>query len=126
MKNQNQKRDLGNRERAIELKDLVLACLDRDKAEDITTIDLEGKADFAHYMVIANGRSTRHVSSLANKILGDLKTNGFGGVSVEGIKEANWVLIDALDVIIHLFIPEVRENYSLEKIWGFTLPTQAS
>lgn len=124
MKNQNKPRELGNKERATEMKDLVLGCLDRDKAEEITLIDLEGKADFAHYMVIANGRSTRHVNSLAEKILADIKSGGYGGVNVEGMKEGNWVLIDTVDVVVHLFIPEVRENYSLEKMWNFTLPAE--
>ncbi|MBA8667122.1 ribosome silencing factor [Holosporaceae bacterium 'Namur'] len=124
MKNQNKIRELGNKERAIDIKDLVLSCLDRDKAEDVTLIDLEGKADFAHFMVVASGRSTRHVNSLAEKILADIKNEGFGGVGVEGMKEGNWVLIDALDVVIHIFIPEVRENYSIEKMWNFTLPAE--
>ncbi len=124
MTNQDKKRNLNNKAAIQNLKNLILDSLEGDKAEDITLIDLEGKADFAHYMVIASGRSTKHVSSIAEKLLGNLKKEGHREVSVEGMKEANWVLIDALDIVIHLFIPEVRENYSLESMWNFTLPSR--
>lgn len=117
------KRILKTKDVADQIKELALASLERDKAEEIITIDLTGKADFAHYMIICSGRSTRHVYSIADKLLHDLKQFGYKGLNVEGLAESKWVLIDALDVIIHVFTPETRENYSLEKIWGFTLPT---
>lgn len=92
--------------------------LDDDQAIDIVTIDLEGKTAIADCMVIASGRSNRHVSAIADHLLERLKKKGVKGVSVEGQKHGDWVLIDAGDVLIHLFRPEVREFYKLEKLWG--------
>jgi ribosome-associated protein len=116
------KRELNSPEFADQLKDLIVSSLERDKAEEITIIDLTDKADFAHYMVIASGRSTRHVSSLADNVSFDIKEEfGLSGLNIEGKQEAKWVLIDALDVIVHIFTQEAREIYSLEKIWGFTM-----
>lgn len=99
------------------LIDLVLEILEDAKAEDIVTIDLEGKSSLGDYMVIASGRSNRHVSSVADKLIKKLKESGYGRATVEGLTNADWVLIDASDVIIHVFRPEVREFYNLEKIW---------
>lgn len=98
------------------LKQLVKQ-LDAEKAENIVTIDLEGKTDFADAMIIANGRSGRHVGALADKIARYLKGEGVDGVAVEGLPVCDWVLIDAHDIIIHLFRPEVRSFYDLERIW---------
>lgn len=99
------------------LLELVTKVLDDNKAEDIVTIDLKGKTSIANYMVIASGTSNRHVASLADKLKYELKQRGFK-VSSEGEEKANWVLIDAFDVIIHIFCPEVREFYNLEKMWN--------
>lgn len=116
------KRILKTKTEADIIKDLVLESLDRDKAEEVLTIDLTGKADFAHYMIICSGRSTRHVYSIADKLLHDLRHQGYKGLNVEGKEESKWILIDALDVIIHVFLPETRQNYSIEKIWSFSDP----
>lgn len=84
----------------------------------MVAIDLAGKSDIADYMVVASGRSQRHVGAMADKILRRLKEAGFGSASVEGASACDWVLIDAEDVIVHLFRPEVREFYNLERVWS--------
>ena len=96
----------------------VLGELDDNKGEDIVTIDLDGKTDIADYMVVASGRSQRHVSALADRIMRRLKEEGFGRARVEGERACDWVLIDAEDVIVHLFRPEVRDFYNLERVWS--------
>lgn len=96
--------------------------LDDDKAEQIVVIDLGGKTAIADYMVIASGRSARHVSALADHLTRKLKDKGLGQVPVEGLPQGDWVLLDAGDVIVHLFRPEVRDFYALEKMWGADRP----
>ena len=96
--------------------DIITKALDDMKAEDVSVIDLEGKTSIAGYMVVASGTSNRHVASIAQKIEGALKAAGHR-CSVEGETKADWVLIDAFDVIVHIFRPEVREFYNLEKMW---------
>ncbi len=98
---------------------LVLASLDDDQAQDLVSIPLEGKSTIADHMVIASGRSTRQVAAMAQKLAERVKQGGFGPVRVEGLPAADWVLIDAGDVIVHLFRPEVRSFYNLERMWGF-------
>jgi ribosome-associated protein len=88
------------------------------KAEDITTIDLAGKSSIADYMVMASGRSQRHVASTAEQVVKDIESSGVKRVRVEGLKQGDWVLIDAGDVIIHIFRPDVRAHYNLEKMWS--------
>ena len=92
--------------------------LEDDKAEDILFIDLEGKSSLADFMIIASGRSGRHVAALADHLAQDVKKLTGRPASIEGMPNADWVLIDTGDVIIHLFRPEVREFYNLEKIWS--------
>ena len=87
------------------------------KAEDVLVIDLEGKTSIASYMVVASGNSNRHVASIAQKVEENLKAAGFRS-AIEGEQKADWVLIDAFDVIVHIFRPEVREFYNLEKMWN--------
>lgn len=100
----------------------ILASLDDDKAEDVVTVDLRGRSSVADYMVICSGRSSRQVAAIAEKLVERLKQD-FGRISkVEGKDQGDWVLIDAQDVIVHVFRPEVREFYQLEKMW---LPTGA-
>jgi ribosome-associated protein len=100
-----------------ELLARILSSLDDDKAEDVVQIDLRGKTEIGDYMVIASGRSTRQVSSMAEKLVDRLKQE-FGRLSkVEGKDAGDWVLIDTGDVIVHIFRPEVREFYQLEKMW---------
>lgn len=103
---------------ATELSRLVLDRLDEEKAEEIITIDLAGKSDVADSLVIASGRSQRHVGALADKLARSLKDAGVEGVKIEGLPACDWVLIDAGDLIVHLFRPEVREFYNLERIWA--------
>ncbi len=99
------------------IKDLIVNSLDDDKAEDIIAIDLQGKTAIADYMVIASGRSTRQVVSLAQKLSEKLHKDGLQA-RIEGKDNGDWVLVDAGDVIVHLFRPEVRSFYGIEKIWG--------
>jgi ribosome-associated protein len=105
---------------------LVLQSLDDDQAQDIVTIDLEGKSSIAEYMVIASGRSTRQVAAMAQKLGERLKHGGFGHARVEGLPAADWVLVDAGGVVVHLFRPEVRSFYNLERMWGFDGPSGAA
>jgi ribosome-associated protein len=102
-----------------ELHRLVLAALDDDQAVDVVSIPLEGKSNIADYMVIASGRSTRQVASMANKLAERVKQTFGKTVRIEGLPAADWVLIDADDVIVHLFRPEVRSFYNLERMWAF-------
>lgn len=96
---------------------IVMDTLDDNKAEEIVNIDLQGKTSIASYMVVASGTSQRHVASLAEHIQMKLKAAGFSS-TIEGEEKADWVLIDAFDVIVHIFKPEVREFYNLEKMWS--------
>ena len=98
---------------------LVLQSLDDDQAQDIVSIPLEGKTAIADHMVIASGRSTRQVAAMAQKLAERVKHGGFGHVRIEGLPAADWVLIDAGDVVVHLFRPEVRSFYNLERMWAF-------
>ena len=104
------------------LVDLVQTSLEDDKAEDVVVIDLAGKSDIADYMVIASGRSQRQVGAMAEHLVERLKPAVPGTPAVEGAQRCDWVLIDGGDVIVHLFRPEVRDFYNLEKMWGSTLP----
>lgn len=97
---------------------VVLARLDDMKAEDNVTIDLAGKSAIADYMVVSTGRSNRHVASIAEQVIKDLEKAGVPSVRVEGLRLGDWVLIDAGDVIVHVFRPEVRAFYNLEKMWA--------
>ncbi len=97
---------------------LVLARLSDAKAEDTITIDLRGKTSIGDYMVVTSGRSHRHVGAVADHVLQDLEKAGVCGLRVEGMPHCDWVLIDAGDVIVHVFRPEVRAFYNLEKMWA--------
>lgn len=108
--------------RSDDLKALALGCLDEMKAEETISIDLAGKTSLADTMIIASGRSQRHVGSIADKIIQEMKNRGFGNARVEGLPACDWVLIDAGDVLVHIFRPEVRGFYNLEKMWGADRP----
>src|SRR5438477_6157400 len=97
---------------------LVLARIDDMKAEDTVTIDLTGKTTIADFMVVTSGRSNRQVGAIADRVLEDLHKAGVPDVRVEGMPHCDWVLIDAGDVIVHVFRPEVRAFYNLEKMWA--------
>jgi len=108
---------------SLELARLVAQQLDDDKAENILTIPLAGKSPMADAMIVASGRSARHVSALADHAARKFKEAGVSRVRVEGLPNADWVLIDAGDVIVHIFRPEVREFYNLERIWSADVGT---
>ena len=97
---------------------VILASLDNMKAEDTVTIDLTGKSSIGDYMVVTTGGSQRHVASIADRVIKDLHEAGAKRVRVEGQRVGDWVLIDAGEVIVHVFRPEVRTFYSLEKMWS--------
>ena len=101
------------------LHELVLRSLDDDQAQEVVTIPLSGKSSIADHMVIASGRSTRQVASMAQKLTERIKKELRRNVRIEGLPVADWVLIDAEDVIVHLFRPEVRNFYNLERMWAF-------
>ena len=105
------------------LKELIITSLEDDKAEDIVTIDLQGKSDMADYLVIATGRADRHVGAMADHLTYQLKQEGILA-SVEGMPQCDWVLVDAFDVVVHLFRKEVRELYNLEKMWQAELSAE--
>jgi len=105
---------------------LILQSLDDDQAMEIVSIPLEGKSSIADHMVIASGRSTRQVAAMAQKLAERIKHGGFGHARIEGLPAADWVLIDAGDVVVHLFRPEVRSFYNLERMWAFGDASAAS
>ena len=100
----------------------IIGWLEDAKAEDIISIDLDGKSSIGDYMLVATGRSDRHVGAIADQIRRKLKEHGYGGIKVEGKDSCDWVLIDNGDIIIHVFRPEVREFYNLEKMWAADRP----
>ena len=104
---------------ASPLHSLVLSSLDDDQAQDVVSIPLEGKSSIADHMVIGSGRSTRQVAAMAQKLAERIKHGGFAPARIEGLPAADWVLIDAGDVVVHLFRPEVRTFYNLERMWAF-------
>jgi ribosome-associated protein len=103
----------------------IITSLDDDKAEDIVTIDLDGRSSLADAIAIANGRSQRHVSSIAEHLARRLKEAGYGTRPVDGLQSGDWVLVDAGDVIVHIFRPEVRSYYDLEGMWSVEEPRRA-
>jgi len=100
----------------------IVTSLDDDKAEDIVTIDLEGRSSLADALVIATGRSSRHVASIAEHLARKLKEAGYGTRPIDGASQGDWVLVDAGDVIVHIFRPEVRSYYDLEGMWSVDEP----
>jgi ribosome-associated protein len=120
--------DGGASEPVEALHELVLRSLDDDQAQDVVSIPLTGKSSIADHMVIASGRSTRQVASMAQKLSERIKRELGRPVRVEGLPVADWVLIDADDVIVHIFRPEVRSFYNLERMWAFeeTAPATAA
>ncbi len=108
------------------LLEQVIHWLDDAKAENVVTIDLKGKSSIGDYMLIATGRSDRHVGAIADQIQRKLKEQGHGRVRVEGMEACDWVLIDAGDLIVHVFRPEVRDFYNLEKMWTGERPADSS
>ncbi|MBI3514288.1 MAG: ribosome silencing factor [Proteobacteria bacterium] len=101
---------------------LVETSLDDDQADSITTIPLSGKSSIADYMVVASGRNARQIAAMADHLATKLKAEGVRSVAIEGLKTCEWVLIDCGDIIVHLFRPEIRAFYNLEKMWAIDLP----
>lgn len=106
------------------LTDLILALLDDAKAEETVTIDLRDKSAIADAMIVTQGRSSRHVGAVAERVIQGLKDRGHGRIAVEGLATCDWVLLDAGDVIVHIFRPEVRAFYNLEKMWASDRPVE--
>ena len=102
------------------LAEIVRTSLEDDKAEDILSFDIRGKSSVADLLIVASGRSQRHVGALADHVTRRLKESGAGEVRVEGLPHCDWVLVDAGDLIVHIFRPEVRSFYAIEKIWSST------
>lgn len=105
-------------EAAVRALKLVLESLEDSKAEDIVTINIAGKSALGDFMVVVSGRSNRHVMAIADHLTTDLKDEGFGNPRVEGLEGGDWVLIDTGDVIVHIFRPEIRDFYNIEKMWA--------
>jgi len=107
----------GNDTAAKALK-LVLESLEDSKAENVTSINITGKSALGDYMVVVSGRSSRHVTAIAEHLMDDLKGEDIGPVRVEGLETGDWILIDCGDIIVHIFRPEIREFYNIEKMWA--------
>ena len=117
--------ELVSRHNSEALLGLIAAWLDEAKAEKVVRIDIKKKSSIGDYMVIATGRSDRHVGAIADQLHRKLKDAGYGRVRVEGQPQCDWVLIDTGDIIVHVFRPEVREFYNLEKMWTAERPSAA-
>ena len=105
-----------------DLANLILDVLDEHSAQDIIEIDIRGKSSISDYMIVTSGRSNRHVGALSDYLIKSLKNIGKKNIGIEGLKSCDWVLIDVGDVIVHLFRPEVRAFYNIEKIWSMPSP----
>jgi ribosome-associated protein len=111
-------------ENNIDLKSIILDTLDSNKALDIISIDLKNKSSMADYMIIASGTSSRHIQALSEQVLEKLKTNGVKNSKIEGKESLDWKLVDGIDLIIHIFNPDKRKFYELEKIWSELIPKE--
>ena len=107
-----------------DLKDIIIKTLDLNKAQDIISIDLKGKSSMADFLIIASGNSSRHIQSLSEQVLEKLKVNGLRNSKIEGRDSSEWKLVDGIDVIVHIFHPEKRKFYELEKIWSELIPKE--
>ena len=106
------------------LKKLIIETLDNNKALDIVLIDLKDKSSIADYMIIASGTSSRHIQSLSEQVLDKFKENGLNQCKIEGKDSAEWKLVDGIDIVVHIFNPEKRKFYELEKIWSELIPKE--
>ena len=109
---------------SLDLKNKIVEKLDSNKALNIVTIDLEGKSSIADYMIIASGTSSRHIQALSEQVYEELKNNGITNCKIEGQDSKDWKLIDGIDLIVHIFNPEKRKFYELEKIWSELIPKE--
>ena len=106
------------------LKQIVINTLDQNKAKDIISIDLKDKSSMADYMIIASGTSSRHIQALSEQVLEKLKSNGLIDSRIEGKESSEWKLVDGIDLIVHIFHPEKRKFYELEKMWSELIPKE--
>jgi len=106
------------------LKNIIINTLDSNKALDIVSIDLKNKSSMADYMIIASGTSSRHIQALSEQVLDKFKNNGIVNCKIEGKDSSDWKLIDGIDVIVHIFNPEKRKFYEIEKIWSELIPKE--
>jgi len=111
-------------EKNTDLKSIIVDTLDSNKALDIISINLKNKSSMADYMIIASGTSSRHIQSLSEQVLEKLKTNGVTNSKIEGKESLDWKLVDGIDLIVHIFNPEKRKFYELEKIWSELIPKE--
>ena len=107
-----------------DLKNIIISTLDSNKAIDIVSIDLKNKSSIADHMIIASGTSSRHIQSLSEQVLEKLKNNGIKDSKIEGKESSEWKLVDGIDLIVHIFHPEKRKFYELEKIWSELIPKE--
>lgn len=107
-----------------DLKKIVIKTLDLNKAQDIVSIDLKDKSSMADFMIIASGTSSRHIQSLSEQVLNELKNNGVTDSKIEGKDSSEWKLVDGIDLIVHIFHPEKRQFYELEKMWSEFIPKE--
>ena len=108
----------------IEIKKIIEKVLDDNKAQNVTSIDLKNKSYIADYMIVASGTSSRHLQALSEILVRELKKIGLDGCRIEGRDSSDWKLVDAIDVIVHIFHPEKREFYDLEKMWSEEIPKE--
>ena len=111
-------------DKILNLKKNIIQTLDKNKAQDIISIDLKDKSSMADYMIIASGTSSRHIQSLSEQVLEKFKDNGIKESKIEGKESAEWKLVDGIDLIVHIFHPEKRKFYELEKIWSELIPKE--
>ena len=111
-------------DKILDLKKIIIQTLDINKAQNIVSIDLRDKSSMADYMIIASGTSSRHIQSLSEQVLDELKNNGVFNSKIEGKDSGEWKLVDGIDLIIHIFHPEKRKFYELEKIWSELIPKE--
>ena len=111
-------------EKNSDLKNLILETLDSNKALDIVSIDLKNKSSMADYLIIASGTSSRHIQALSEMILEKLRSNGVKNSKIEGKESGDWKLVDGIDLIVHIFHPDKRKFYELEKIWSEVIPKE--
>ena len=107
-----------------DLKKIIIETLDSNKAQDIISIDLKDKSSMADYMIIASGNSSRHIQALSEQVYEYLKKNGVSNCKIEGRESSDWKLVDGIDLIIHIFNPEKRKFYELEKMWSELIPKE--
>ena len=110
--------------KSLDLKDKIIKKLDSNKALNIISIDLEGKSSIADYMIIASGTSSRHIQALSEQVYEELKNNGINNCKIEGKDSTDWKLVDGIDLVIHIFNPEKRKFYELEKMWSELIPKE--